>query len=75
MENLITLTAIISNNHAGGFHAYIEEIPELSTEANSFEKASYYLMNKLQSLVKDTTYRLKVDIRYKYILLKNQPSL
>jgi predicted RNase H-like HicB family nuclease len=71
VENFITLTAIISNNHAGGFHAYIEEIPELSTEASSFEKASYHLMRKLQSVVKDT-YRLKVDFRYKYVLLKNQ---
>lgn len=70
VKDYITLTAIFSNTHAGGFHVYIEEIPELSTTACSFDTAIDFLKNKLKTSVRDTS-RLKIDVHYKHVISKS----
>jgi predicted RNase H-like HicB family nuclease len=70
VKDYITLTAIFSSRHSGGFYAYIEEIPEVYTTAGTFDKAITHLTSKLQRAVQDTS-RLRIAVRYKHIFLKN----
>lgn len=70
MEDYITLTAIFSSTRAGGFHVYIEEIPEVSTTACSFDTAIDYLKKKLTTSVKNTS-KLQINVRYKHVIARN----
>ncbi|QHT68853.1 hypothetical protein GXP67_20475 [Rhodocytophaga rosea] len=70
VKDYITLTAIFSSSHSGGFYAYIEEIPEVCTTAGTFDKAITHLRMKLQRAVQDTS-RLRLAVRYKHVFLKN----
>ncbi len=73
--NDITLTAVFSCNNSGGFHAYIEEIPELSTQSNTMDCAIIMLTQKLRSAIKNTSIDgvdgLKLDLKFKHTLVKN----
>lgn len=75
MTNDITLTAVFSCNNTGGFHAYIEEIPEVSTQSNTFDCAITNLTQKLLSAIKNTAIDgvdgLKLDLKFKHTVVKN----
>jgi predicted RNase H-like HicB family nuclease len=70
VQDYITLTAIFSSSHSGGFYAYIEELPEVHTTAGSFDKAITHLRSKLQKAVQDTS-RLRIAVRYKHVFVRN----
>jgi predicted RNase H-like HicB family nuclease len=72
--NDITLTAVFSCNNSGGYHAYIEEIPELSTQSNTMNCAISMLTQKLQLAIKNTSMDgvdgLKLDFKFKHTIAR-----
>lgn len=71
MINDLTLMAVFSYTQAGSFRAYIEEMPEVITEENTFEATATALADKLKFFMQYTDVdTLKLEYKFKHTFLK-----